>query len=125
LIINSSSTKQTNRKISHTVTNSHTLIIIQHNSLPFCPIYSIKDSLSSPDYWLTIPTQPDPPGLGGTTMGNSLNQQIFPIKFLSLRQRMIGTVRMNIPYHLIALHDHIGIGTHSSSSDPANIASQP
>ncbi len=84
----------------------------------------MKNSLSSPNYWLTIPTQPDPLGLGGTTMGNSLNEQILPIQLFGLRQRMIGTVRMNISYHLITLHDHIGIGTHSSSSDPANILFQ-
>ena len=119
----SHSINQTLRKISHTITNSHTFIICQHKTLPFCSIYSIKDPLSSPDYWLTIPTQPDPPGLGGTTMRDSLKQQILPIKFLSLTQRMIGAVRLNIAYHFVALHYHIGIGTHSSSSDPANIVS--
>ena len=125
LLINSSSLQQTSSKISHTPTNSVSFITRQHNSLPFCPIYSIKDPLSSPDYWLTIPTQPDPLGLGRTNIGDSLNEQILPIQLFGHSQGMIGAICFHIAHNPITLHHHIGIGIHSSSSScvPANMVS--
>jgi hypothetical protein len=84
----------------------------------------IRVYVKGPMFWLTIPTQPKSVGLGRTNFRDSLNEQIIPVKSLSLTQSMIGTVRLNIPNNLATLHYHVGIGTHSSSSCvPANIVS--
>jgi len=85
---------------------------------------TIRVYVKGPMFWLTIPTQPKSVGLGGTNFRDSLNEQIISIKFLSLTQSMVGTVRLNIPNNLAALHYHVGIGTHSSSTSAGNILSQ-
>ena len=80
--------------------------------------------IKGPMFWLTIPTQPKSVGLGRTNFRDSLNEQIIPVKSLSLTQRMVGAVRLHISYNFVTLHYHVGIGTHSSSTSAGNILSQ-